>query len=231
MNDNKAPGMDGIAAEILKNGGEKMIDLQEQVIQSVWESEVPQDWRDAILVSSYKKGSKLDCSNFRGISLMSIVGKLFSSIILNRLACTIVNEILPESQCSFRASCDTVDMIFSAQQLQAKCKEQNLPLYQCFFDLSKAFDTVNRSTLWKIFLKLGCPEKFVGLIGSLHNGMKAELVSTAHYLRKYLSTMGSNRVTFLHPVIQYLLCHSLSCSLLWKLRRYLHQISDIWQCF
>ena len=43
--------MDDITAEILKNGGEKMIDLLEQVIQSVWESEVPQDWRDAILVS------------------------------------------------------------------------------------------------------------------------------------------------------------------------------------
>ena len=53
MNNNKAPGMDGITAEILKNGGEKMIILLKQVIQSVKESEVPQDWRDAILVSLY----------------------------------------------------------------------------------------------------------------------------------------------------------------------------------
>ena len=50
---NKAQGMDGITAEILKNCGEKMIDLLEQVIQSVWESKVPQDWRDAILLSLY----------------------------------------------------------------------------------------------------------------------------------------------------------------------------------
>ena len=81
MNNNKAPGMDSITAEILKNGGEKMIDLLEQVIQSVSESEVPQNWRDAIPVSLYKKGSKSDCSNFMGISLLSIVGKLFSRII------------------------------------------------------------------------------------------------------------------------------------------------------
>ena len=66
-------------------------------------------------------------------------------------------------------------MIFSARQLLEKCKEQNLPLYQCFIDLSKAFDTVKRSTLWKILLKLGCPERFVGLIRSLHNGMKARV--------------------------------------------------------
>ena len=115
MNNNKAPGIDGITAEILKNGGEKMIDLLEQVIQSVWESEVPKDWRDAILVSLYKKGLKSDCSNFRGISLLSIVGKLFSRIILNRLVRTIVNGILPKSQCGFRASRGNVDMIFSAR--------------------------------------------------------------------------------------------------------------------
>ena len=117
MNNNKVQGMDGITAEILKNGGEKIIDLLEQVIQSVWESKVPQDWRDAILLSLYKRGSKSDCSNLRGISLLSIVGKLFSKIILNRLVRTIVNEILPESQCGFRASRGTVDMIFSARQL------------------------------------------------------------------------------------------------------------------
>ena len=76
-------------------------------------------------------------------------------------------------------------------------------MYQCFIDLSKAFDTVNRSTLWKISLKLGCPERFTGLIHSLHNGMKAR-VSFNRTLRKYLSTMGSNRVTFLHP------CYSIS---------------------
>ena len=96
-----------------------------------------------------------------------MVGKLFSRIILN--------GILSESQCGFRASRGTKDRIFSARQLREKCKEQNLPLYQCFIDLSKAFDTVNRSTLWKILLKLGCPERFVGLIRSLHNGMKARV--------------------------------------------------------
>ena len=67
-------------------------------------------------------------------------------------------------------------MIFSARQLLEKYKEQNLPLYQCLIDLSKAFDTVNRSTLRKILPKLGSPERFVGLIRSLHNAMKARVI-------------------------------------------------------
>ena len=113
MNNNKAPGMDGITAEILKYGGEKIIDLLHVVILDVWETEAPQDWRDAVLVSLYKKGSKSDCGNFRGISLLSIVGKVFSRIILNRLIDTIIDSVLLESQCGFRAKRGMVDMIFS----------------------------------------------------------------------------------------------------------------------
>ena len=84
-NNNKAPGMDGITAEILKNGGEKMIDLEQVKMYG----KVKFLKTGEILVSLYKKGSKSDCSNFRGISLLSIAGKLFSRIILNRLVRTI----------------------------------------------------------------------------------------------------------------------------------------------
>ena len=94
MNKNKAPGMDGITAEILKCGGDKMIDLLEQIIHDVWGSETPLDWRDAILVSLQKKRSKLDCRDFRGISSLFIVGKVFSRIILNRLIGAIVTYFL-----------------------------------------------------------------------------------------------------------------------------------------
>ena len=52
-------------------------------------------------------------------------------------------------------------MIFSVRQIQEKCVEKNPNLYQCFIDLPKAFDTVNRAMLWKVLKKFGCPDKFV----------------------------------------------------------------------
>ena len=107
MNNNKAPGMDDITAEILKWGGDKMINLLELVIYNVWESEAPQDWRDVIFVS-HKKGSKLNCGRNRGIFLLCNEGKIFSRIILNRLISAIVNNIFPESQYGFRTNCGTV---------------------------------------------------------------------------------------------------------------------------
>ena len=66
-------------------------------------------------------------------------------------------------------------MIFSARQLQEKCIEHRLPLFQVFVDLTKAFDTVNRSALWTILEKLGCPPEFVDMIRQLHNNMKAQV--------------------------------------------------------
>ena len=66
-------------------------------------------------------------------------------------------------------------MVFSLRQLQEKCIEQNLNLYHCFIDLSKAFDTVNREALWVVLGKCGCPPKFVNMVKSLHADMKARV--------------------------------------------------------
>ena len=66
----------------------------------------------------------------------------------------------------------TTDMTFMARQIQEKCSEHRQDLYQVFVDLTKAFDSVNRETLWKILGKLGCPDHFVKLIRSFHDEME-----------------------------------------------------------
>ena len=114
------------------------------------------------------------CGNSRGISLLSIAGKVFAKILLNRLL-NISENILPESQSGFRSNRSTVDMIFAARQLFEKSREQHRDLYVAFIDLSKAFDSVDRSLLWLILLRSGCTERFVQLIASLHNGMSVRI--------------------------------------------------------
>ena len=59
-------------------------------------------------------------------------------------------------------------MIFAAQQLQEKCREQHRDLYTVFIDLTKAFDMVSRSGLWLLLRKFGCTEKFTKILKSLH---------------------------------------------------------------
>ena len=126
---------------------------------------VPHDLRDAVIVSLYKnKGVKSDCSNYRGITLLSVAGKIIARVLLGRLIPTIAEENLSESQCGFRENRETTDMIFVLLQLQEKCRQQNIGLYAAFIDLTKAFDTVSQDGLWKVLMKLGCPPKFLVIL-------------------------------------------------------------------
>ena len=94
-------------------------------------------------LSLYKNnGEKSDCSNYRGITLLSIAGKILARALLNRLIPTIAQENTPESQCGFRSNRGTADMICVLRQIQEKCREQNMGLYAAFVDLTEAFDTV-----------------------------------------------------------------------------------------
>ena len=128
--------------------------------------------RNAKIITLYKnKGERNDCNNYRGISLLGIVGKVFARVILVRLQ-KLAERVYPESQCGFRAKRSTVDMVFSLRKLQEKCREQQMPLYVAFIDLTKAFDLVSREGLFRILLKIGCPPKLQSMIEAFHTDMK-----------------------------------------------------------
>lgn len=155
-----------------------LTDKLTELFVSCWTKQsLPQEFKDASIVHLYKrKGNRQSCDNHRGISLLSIAGKVLARVLLNRLIKHLEQGLLPESQCGFRAGRGTVDMIFAARQLQEKCQEQHQDLYSTFVDLTKAFDTVSRQGLWKIMAKFGCPDKFIGIVRQFHEGMMARVL-------------------------------------------------------
>ena len=174
----KATGMDGIPAELYKAAGPVTLAVFHDTLPSLWEEEEkPHDFRDATVVPLFKnKGSRADCGNYRGISLLSIAGKILARVILNRMIDSVAENTLPDSQCGFRPGHSTVDMVFTVRQIQEKCTEQQMDLFACFIDLTKAFDTVNREALWVILSKLGCTNKFINLIRLFHDGMSGSIL-------------------------------------------------------
>ena len=145
-----------------------MLNKLQDLFTNCWEKgTLPQDLKGAVIVSLYKnKGGKSDCSNYQGITLLSIAGKILAHVLLNRLILTIAKENMPESQCGFRSNKGTIDMIFVLMQIQEKCREQTMGLYAAFVDLTKAFDTVSRDGLWKILARLVCPPHYSPSSGS-----------------------------------------------------------------
>ena len=95
----KAPGPDGIPAEVLKAGGETLITQLTRMFQVFWvNGQLPRDFRDANIILLYKnKGDRLSSDNHRGISLLSIVGKILARIMLNRITKHILDNVVSES--------------------------------------------------------------------------------------------------------------------------------------
>ena len=203
MSSGKAPGRDGIPAEVYKALSNEALQAFHSILTSIWEEEeIPADLRDAFIVSLFKnKGQRADCGNHRGISLLSIAGKILARIMLNRAVHSIAEENLPESQCGFRRNRSTVDMVFVVRQIQEKCIEQNMNLYAVFIDLTKAFDTVNREALWVILGKLGCPAKFVKLIQLFHDNMTGEVLVDGEPSERFGISSGVKQGCVLAPVL------------------------------
>ena len=203
LSDGKAPGKDAIPAEIFKLGGEALLGKLTELFQSIWKiKRLPQDFKDASIVHLYKrKGNRLLCDNHRGISLLSIAGKVLARVLLNRLNKHLEDGNLPESQCGFRAGRGTVDMIFAARQLQEKCIEQNVALYTTFIDLTKAFDTVDRVGLWKIMAKFGCPDTFIAIVKEFHDGMMVSVQDNGTHSTSFSVSNGVKQGCVLAPTL------------------------------
>ena len=111
MKRGKAGGRTGILPELILCGGPELQHRLLKLMKEVWKvGYVVQDWKDAEIVPIPKKGDLRNCDNWRGISLLDVVGKLFGCILQDRLQ-LIAEKVLPESQCGFRKGRDCVDMI------------------------------------------------------------------------------------------------------------------------
>ena len=154
----KAPGVDNVTAEMIKAGGECTAKVMHRLCNKVLEEEqCPDDWGKAIIVPLHKKNDKTVCSNYRGISLLSVPGKVFTKALQQRLK-RYVERVLSEEQAGFRQGRGTIDQIFVIRQLAEKYTESNNVLYNNFIDYKQAFDSVWQKGLWQVLRHYGIPE-------------------------------------------------------------------------
>jgi hypothetical protein len=114
-------------------------------------------------VPIYKKGDKTDCSNYRGISLLSTTYKILPNILLSRLT-PYAEEIIGDHQCGFRRHRSTTEHRFSIRQILEKKWEYNEAVHQLFIDFKKVCDSIRREVLYNILTEFGIPMKVVRLI-------------------------------------------------------------------
>ncbi|XP_076043618.1 uncharacterized protein LOC143026733 [Oratosquilla oratoria] len=169
----KAPGSASILPDLNKHCKTTLLQPLHEILRQCWrEGVAPQDMRDTKIVTLYENnGERSYSNNYRGISLLSIVGKVYARILLIRLQ-KLAERVHPKSRCGFRTKRFLVNIIFSLRQLQEKCREQRTPLYVTFIELTMTFDLVSRDGFFKALRKIGCPPKLHSLILSFHTNMK-----------------------------------------------------------
>ena len=174
----KAVGPDGVSFELFKitlNGDPALRRRLLDIVVHIWRGgEVPQQWKDAIIMVLHKKKDRTECGNYRGISLVAHAGKILLKIIARRLSeyCERVG-ILPEEQSGFGPNRSTTDMMFVIRRLQELAWEKQTPLHVCFVDLTKAYDSVDRTLLWTVLARFGVPQIMISVIRQFHDGLRA----------------------------------------------------------
>ena len=172
----KAPGICGITAEMLKAGGATIVQWMTRIINHIWVlEELPEDWTRGIILPFWKhKGERLQCANYRGITLLSIPGKLFTRVLLTRALPAIRSRRRPQ-QAGFMPSRSTIDHISALRLTIEKAREfrKDRRLFIAFVDLKAAFDTVDHGSLWRILKILGAPEKITNLFQCLYGGAES----------------------------------------------------------
>ena len=168
LRNGKSAGIDGIQAELMKSGGKEMITKITRLCNMIWNTgEVPQDWRDGIIIPIPKKGDTRDCNNWRGITLLSVPGKVMASIILNRVQ-EAADNMLRQQQGGFRKNRSCCDQIFALRQIIERCVAGNTRMLVNFIDFRKAFDSVHRPTVWNILKHYGIPGKIIEIIKNMY---------------------------------------------------------------
>ena len=115
MKPGKAGGYDGIMSEMFKRGGEDMLELTWSLVKGIFEAErIPSDWSKGLIFPLFKGGDRRNPDNYRGISLLSIVGKVYTSILNQRLLdwCEKRSKF-GEEQGGFRSQRATTDQALS----------------------------------------------------------------------------------------------------------------------
>jgi hypothetical protein len=166
LKNKKTSAGDSLSSEIIKVAVVVLPSYFVKLFNTVLSNGVfPSQWSNGFIVPIHiKSGSTMDPSNYRGISIGSCLGKFFTLIMNTRLnQCLEVNKIMNKCQICFRKNCRTTD------HLLVDCyKSKRKPIFTCFIDFKKAYDSVWREGLFFKLILYGCSKKFMCLMFSMY---------------------------------------------------------------
>ena len=178
LKNSKSEGPDLIINEFLKYGSHILKPyLHKLFIVIISTGTYPCLWGEGFIVPIFKKGDIENVENKRGIMLLRVVGKLFTSILNNRLNDWAENyNVYIETQAGFRKGMGTTDNIFILHGLISHCINNNEKLFAAFVDFQNAFDYIVLGILWFKLVEIGVRGKMLNVIKSIYSNLKSRVM-------------------------------------------------------
>ena len=200
----KACGIDGVCNEIIKAGIHILAPHLMSLFNSILTSgEFPNEWCKAILVPVHQTGSRSDESNYRGISIVPCISKIFTGIINERLYIWAEsNQKLYENQAGFRENCSTIDHLFTFQAIVQKYVSKKHGRFYCIYvDFSKAFDRVPHMYLFARLLKNGLHGNIINVLRSMYSKILSTVNTPEGITQFFESLIGTMQGCMLSPLL------------------------------
>ena len=226
MKNGKSSGPDGIPTEALKHLGDWGVHQLTKIFNAIMQSgKMPDEWRESTITPIYKdKGDHMNCSNYRGIKLLSHTMKLWERIIDQRLRDI---ECLSDGQFGFKPGVGTTDAIFIIRILCEKYREGNKPIDMVFVDVEKAYDTVPCEVLWRCMRKQNIPEVYIRLVQDMYQGATTRVKSKRGISEHFEVGIGLHQGSALSPFLFIMLLDTISQDVQTELPRELLYADDL----
>ena len=204
LKNGKAPGSDNILNEHIKATMHIFLPLYEILFNIIFDTGiVPEEWLIGIIKPIFKnKGDPLSPENYRPITLLSCLGKMFTYILSSRLEDFADDStLIKDSQMGFRKGFSTLDNIVILHFLSNMLINSKKKLFCAFIDFKQAFDTIWRDGLWSKLLKSGINGKCFSYIQNMYKDIKSKICANGMMSKFFDCNVGVRQGENLSPFL------------------------------
>ena len=114
----------------------------------------------------------MECSSYRGITLLSVVGKVYGRVLIERIRGG-TDGVVGEEQSGLRSGRLCVDQVFAVRQVCEKYLEKGKDVFWAFMDLEKAYDRLDKEVMWKVLQVYGVGGNLLKAVQGFYLGSRA----------------------------------------------------------
>jgi hypothetical protein len=174
MKKGRTGASDGLVSEMLQTGHDALVAMLASLFTDVLSGrmEPPEAWRVARLSVIFKKGDRADVRNYRPVSIIPVLAKLFSIVVYGRIRQAVDSKLL-EEQFGFRSGRGCDDAVHVLRLVVEKSAEWGHELWMATLDVEKAFDKVLHAALFEALLSSGIDFALLAMLRKLYKDMAA----------------------------------------------------------